>query len=44
MRRFSLQCAQRLLFIGPIAVLLLISVTPARRKPTIMNSTIPIST
>ena len=32
MRRFPLQRAQRLLFVGPIAVLLLISVKPARTQ------------
>jgi hypothetical protein len=32
MRRFFLQCAQRLLFARPIAMLLLISVTPARAQ------------
>jgi amidohydrolase family protein len=32
MKRLSLQCAPRFLFVGPIAVLLLISVTPARSQ------------
>jgi Amidohydrolase len=32
MRKFSLQCARRLLFVGLIAALLLISVTPARTQ------------
>ncbi len=32
MKRFFFQCAQRLLFVGPIAVLLLISVTPGRAQ------------
>jgi hypothetical protein len=32
MRRFALQCARRLLFVGPIAVLLLFSITPARAQ------------
>jgi len=29
MRRFSLQCAQSLLFVAPLAVLLLVGVAPA---------------
>jgi hypothetical protein len=44
MKRFSLRCAQSLLFVAPLAISLLVSVARFDRKPTITNSTIPIFT